>query len=339
MRGSGGKKGRNGNGCSCVKPGEEFPWCACMPCINSQANNKESPPRSPRWWGSPSCMGTFVDRRGVTSCERSLVGVSDLIQGSHVFTCDCCKGASWIPGKGCKFYTRDIQHHWFSQWWGASQGHRSNTQLNAHIPVQGLCPSHPSYRDRDQEHPIPKTALLDLWTALTLQNPFFWENKTPVYYLLTALVLFLKILKKKWNPFSWWNIKQNSGLQSQLSCLTLVAFPPLASQFRRRDCLGCMQLPQPGPLCLGTLWPAWKYPTCWSFMKNNSSQVSNMSVVLPILMEEVFSLIQMTHSTFPLSRPIHLVGDNYKPVPHSVLNSGTFNDYQDITGGLKELGV
>ena len=164
--------------------------------------------------------------------------------------------------------------------------------------------------ERDQEHPIPKTALLDLWTALTLQNPFFWENKTPVYYLLTALVLFLKILKKKWNPFSWWNIKQNSGLQSQLSCLTLVAFPPLASQFRRRDCLGCMQLPQPGPLCLGTLWPAWKYPTCWSFMKNNSSQVSNMSVVLPILMEEVFSLIQMTHSTFPLSRPIHLVGDN-----------------------------
>lgn len=44
--------------------------------------------------------------------------------------------------------------------------------------------------ERDQEHPIPKTALLDLWTALTLQNPFFWENKTPVYYLLTALVLF-----------------------------------------------------------------------------------------------------------------------------------------------------
>ena len=127
-------------------------------------------------------------------------------------------------------------------------------------------------------------------------------------------------------------MKQNSGLQSQLSCLTLVAFPPLASQFRRRDCLGCMPLPQPGPLCLGTLGPAWKYPTCWSFMKNNSSQVSNMSVVLPIMMEEVFSLIQMTHS-------IHLVGDNYKPVPHSMLSSETFNDYQDITRVLKELVV
>ena len=64
-----------------------------------------------------------------------------------------------------------------------------------------------------------------------------------------------------------------------------------------------------------------------------------MSVVLPILMEAVFSLIQMTHSTFPLSRPIHLVGDNYKPVPHSMLGSETFNDYQDITRVLKELVV
>lgn len=64
-----------------------------------------------------------------------------------------------------------------------------------------------------------------------------------------------------------------------------------------------------------------------------------MSVVLPILMEEVFSLIQMTHSTFPLSRPIHLVDDNYKPVPHSMLSSGTFSDYQDTTSALKELVV
>lgn len=141
--------------------------------------------------GSPSCMGTFVDRRGVTSCERSLVGVSDLIQGSRVFTYDCCKGASWIPGKSCKFYTRDIRYHWFSRWWGASQGHKFNTQLKAHIPVQGLCLSHPACRNRDQEHPLPKTALFDLWTALTLQNQFFWENnKTPVYYLLTAFGLF-----------------------------------------------------------------------------------------------------------------------------------------------------
>lgn len=208
--------------------------------------------------GSPSCMGTFVDRRGVTSCERSLVGVSDLIQGSRVFTYDCCKGASWIPGKSCKFYTRDIRYHWFSRWWGASQGHKFNTQLKAHIPVQGLCLSHPACRNRDQEHPIPKTALFDLWTALTLQTNFSGKT-TKLQCIIYSRHSFysLKILKKKWDPSSWWNMKQNSGLQSQLSCVTLVAFPPHASQFRRRDCLDCMQLLQPGPLCLGTLWPAW----------------------------------------------------------------------------------
>lgn len=143
-RGSGGKKGRNGNGCSCVKPGEEFPWCAYMPCINSQANNEASPPRSPRWWGSPSCVGTLVDRRGVTSWERSLVGVSDLIQGSHVFTCDCCKGASWIPGKGCKFYIRDIRYHWFLQWWGASQGTGSTPSwMLTSLSRVSACLTHP----------------------------------------------------------------------------------------------------------------------------------------------------------------------------------------------------
>ena len=65
--------------------------------------------------GKPFMYGDFCGQRGVTSCERSRVGVSDLIQGSHVFTCDGCKGASWIPGKASRFYTRDIRHHGASQ--------------------------------------------------------------------------------------------------------------------------------------------------------------------------------------------------------------------------------
>ena len=65
-----------------------------------------------------------------------------------------------------------------------------------------------------------------------------------------------------------------------------------------------------------------------------------MSVVLPILMEEIFHQFN-PNDTFHLSSltPRLLVGDNYKPVSHSMLGLGTFNDYQDTTRVLKELVV
>lgn len=41
----------------------------------------------------------------------------------------------------------------------------------------------------------------------------------------------------------------------------------------------------------------------WVFMENSSLQVSNMSTLLPLLTEEVFNLIQMIYTTYPLFTP------------------------------------
>lgn len=90
-----------------VKPGEES--LMCMRLVSTVKLTIRCHPKVSKVMGSPSCMGTFVDRRGVTSCERSLVGVSDLIQDPASLPMTAVKGASWIPGKSCKFYTRDIR--------------------------------------------------------------------------------------------------------------------------------------------------------------------------------------------------------------------------------------
>lgn len=49
-----------------------------------------------------------------------------------------------IPGKGCKFYIRDIRYHWFSQWWGASQGTGSTPSwILTSLSRVSACLTHP----------------------------------------------------------------------------------------------------------------------------------------------------------------------------------------------------
>ena len=96
-------------------------------------------------------------------------------------------------------------------------------------------------------------------------------------------------------------MKQKSGLQSPLSCVT---FPPTLHSLGE-ETVSRLHAAAPD-------WTPWigDSVTCLGstlslclFTENPSSQVSNMSIVLPLLIEEVFNLIQTTRSTFPLFTP------------------------------------
>lgn len=85
-------------------------------------------------------------------------------------------------------------------------------------------------------------------------------------------------------------MKQMSGLQNQQSCWTLAAFssPFFPVKEKKRLCPGHMHLPLSGPLGLGNSVACLGSAIyLWVFMEKNSLQVSDFSVVLPILKEEL----------------------------------------------------
>lgn len=72
-------------------------------------------------------------------------------------------------------------------------------------------------------------------------------------------------------------------------------------------------------------------------MENISLAISSMSTVLPVWMEKIFNLIQVTNSTYPLFIVYTLVDDSSVPVLGFILSSGKYNDDWDKIFAFEEL--
>lgn len=145
---------------------------------------------------SPSCMETLTDRRVVTSRERTLGGVSSIIQGFPFFTRVIAISA--LPGfqeRFAKVLSDLLQQAHMTPpqslpLMGASQGSWFNIRLRAHVSFPRLSPgSHPAAQTQTRNILLPRQLCFisgQLWLS---ETNFSQEKKKYIIYPL-ALVLF-----------------------------------------------------------------------------------------------------------------------------------------------------